>query len=193
MKLARLTVLYLFPLLCVLLPSVARTEQSQTNNAGKESPLSFTLETKDTVVELFEPLAIRVVLRNNTRSAILVDTKTLRLVAQDWHVVGTWGAWSGEGEGDPLETENRLPGRIELPPGVSVKLLAVHENPTFELLGPTRVGYRLTSTNPAIKKLLPTDVRQLSFHIPPTKLMSAVWAAQTQTEFAQPSRRLMRF
>ena len=185
MKLTRLTFLYLLPLLCVLLPSAAKTEQSKPINAGKESPLSFILETKDTVVELFQPIAIRVILRNNSQSPILVDTKTLRLVPRDWHVVGSWGAWSGEGKGNALETENRLPGRIELPPGASVKLVTVHENPTFELLGPTRVGYTLSSTDPAIKKLLPTDTHQLSFHTTPSKLMSAVWAAQTQTDREQ--------
>lgn len=137
------------------------------------------------MVEFLKPIAIRLILRNTSKSSITVDTRTLRLVAEDWHVVGTWGQWSGEGEGVPLEPEAQLPSPTELPPGASVKLLTVHDDPTFELLGPMRVGYTLSSTNAAIKKLLPTDIRQLSFHVPPTKLMSAVWAGQSQSDREQ--------
>jgi hypothetical protein len=55
------------------------------------------LETKEKVVQFFEPLAIRVVLRNNSRSTVSLNTKNLRLVAQGWHDVGSAGAWSGRG------------------------------------------------------------------------------------------------
>ena len=94
-----------------------------------------------------------------------------------------------EGEGMHLETENRHTGRIELPAGASLKLLTVDENPTFESLGPVRVSYKLGSTDSATKQLLPTSYGELLLEIPPTKLISTVWAARTNGErnLAQPS------
>lgn len=182
MRSIRLILLSLLPLLCVLLPAVAPTDKVV---AAKEAPLSFTLETKEKVVEFLQPIAIRVEVRNNSQSSLPLDTKTLRLHPEDWHVVGTWGQWSGGGEGYPLDAEDRAAGRVELAPGASLRLLTVHEYPSFELLGPTRVGYKLSSTDAATKKLLTTDTRELSLHIPPTKLMTTVWAAASQSEREQ--------
>ena len=123
-------------------------------------------------------------LRNNSHAAVSLTTKNLRLIPDDFHVVGTWGQWS-PGEGTPLETENGSSGPIELQPGSSLRLSTTHEFPLFELLGPTRVSYRLSSSDPGTKKLLPADPSELIFDIPPTKLISSVWAAQTQTEREQ--------
>lgn len=158
---------------------------SQQVSTTKEAPLSFTLETQEKTVEFFQPIAIRVVVRNNSQSSISFDPKTLRLHSDNWHVVGTWGQWSGRGEGGRLDTEDKSSGRVELAPGASKGLLFVHKYPTFELLGPTRVGYKLSSTNANTQKLLPVDIRELSLQIPPTKLMTSVWAASSQTEREQ--------
>lgn len=152
--------------------------------AAEGAPLSFTLEAKEKV-EFLEPIAIRVTLRNNSPSSFSLDTKTLRLSYENWHVVGSGGQWSGRGEGYPLEPEDRPAGRLELEPGTTLRLLFVHQYPTFELLGPTRVGYILSSTDPTTQRLLPTDIRELSVHIPPTKLMASVWSAASQPEREQ--------
>ena len=184
MRPPRLILLYLLVLLCASLPVAAPTEA-----AVQEPPLSFTLETKDKVVEFLQPLAIRVILHNNSRSSLSLDTRTLRLHKEDWHVIGTFGQWSGRGEGYPLNAENKPAGRVELMPGASLQLLTVHDFTNFEELGPARVGYTLTSTDAATTALLPPKARELSLHIPPTKLMTSVWAAtsQAERERAQPA------
>ena len=176
-----LLALFLLFLLCTLLPPAALTEQPAPVHKSPASQLDFTLETKDKTVAFFEPLTIRVVLRNNSRLSISLNTTKLRLIADRWDVVGTNGAWSGE-EGDPLETEDQPAGQVDLPPGASLRLVLVDEYPTYQLLGPARVAYRLSSTEAATKKLLPADPRALSFEVPPTQLMSAVWAAKTETD-----------
>jgi hypothetical protein len=156
--------------------------------ASKAPPITFTPETKDKVVQFFEPLAIRAILRNNSQSSISLNSGNLRLIRENWHVVGTWGEWM-EGEGLHPQTENRPAGRIELAPGASLTLTIVEENPTFELLGPARVAYKLSSTDAATKQLLPSEYSEVSFEIPPTKLIAAVWAARTQQdrELVQPA------
>ncbi|HEU0251389.1 MAG TPA: hypothetical protein VFR12_00060, partial [Pyrinomonadaceae bacterium] len=58
----------------------------------------------------------------------------------------------------------------------------VHEDANVEQLGPVRVGFKLSSTDAATKRMLPTDSRSVSFDVPPTKLISAVWTAQNQTD-----------
>src|SRR5215510_11486841 len=143
-KQTRLAVLLLFPMLCVLLPSAATTD---TVANAESSRLTFTLETKEKTVEFYEPLSIRVVLRNNSRSSLFLNTKSLRLIPYGWHVVGTNGEWM-EGEGLPLEPEDPVAERMQLAAGASVRLLTVHDDPSFELLGPVRVAYKLSSTDP---------------------------------------------
>jgi hypothetical protein len=174
----RLILIYLLKPLCVVLiplcvvhPAPAPTH---TALAAKETPLSFTIETKQKAVEFLKPIAIRVVLRNNSQSPLSLDPTTLRLHPENWHVVGSWGAWSGRGEGYPLDVEDKLAGRVDLKPGASLRLLTVHKFPTFELLGPTRIAYTMTSTDSVTSKLLPEDAREVSLNIPPTKLMTSV-------------------
>src|SRR5689334_9515583 len=145
----RPTLICLLSLLCALPPTAAHSQQTPS--------LTFTLETKDKLVQLYEPLAIRVVLRNNSQSTVSLNTKHLRLSPNDWHVVGTWGQWSGTSEGMPLKTENGSSGKIELAPGSSLRLLTTNEFTTFELLGPTRVSYILSSSDAATKQLLSDD------------------------------------
>jgi len=166
----------------MLLPSAALTEQPPpVPKSLTASRLDFRLETKDKTVQFFEPLTIRVVLRNNSRSSISLNTKNLRLIADRWDVVGSNGAWSGE-EGQPLQTEDQPAGQVDLLPGASLRLLLVDEYPTYQLLGPVRVAYRLSSKEPATKRWLPADPRRVSYEIAPTQLMSAVWAAETESD-----------
>jgi hypothetical protein len=171
------TLLLLPLILCILLPVAAPIDKTF---AATDAPLTFTLETADKVVEFLQPISIRVILRNNSQSSLSIDTRTLRLDPEDWHVVGSWGQWSPGSEGFPLDAVDKPAGRVELPPGVSLRLLVVHTYPDFELLGPTSVRYKLSSTDAATKKLLPADSRELSLHIPPTKLMTSVWSATSQ-------------
>ena len=51
--------------------------------------------------------------------------------------------------------ENHAARRIELPAGGSFNLAMVEQTPTFESLGPVRVAYKLSSTDPTLKQLLP--------------------------------------
>lgn len=182
MRLPRPILLALLLSLCVLLSAATPTDKVFPTKA---TPLSFTLETKDKVVGLLQPLTIRVVLHNNSQSSLSLDTRTLRIDPDGWHVVDGGGQWSGPGEGFPLAVEDKPSGKIELAPGASLRLLFVHKNPTFELLGPTRVYYKLRSLNAATNKLLPADACELSLHIPPTKLMTSVWAAESQADREQ--------
>ena len=170
-----------FAIVSMLLPPAALTEQPQRVHKSSTTSLDFSLETKQKTIQFFEPLTIRVVLRNNSRSLISVNTKNLRLIADEWHVVGSWGAWSGD-EGDPLQTEDSPGGQVDLPPGESLRLFLTDEYPTYQLLGPVRVVYRLTSTDPATRRLLPANRREVSFDVPPTPLMSAVWTAKTEAD-----------
>ncbi len=165
----------------MLLPSAALIEQPPRAHRSEASRLDFTLETRDKTVQFFEPLTIRVLLRNNSRLSISLNTTKLRLIADRWDVVGTNGAWSGE-EGVPLQTEGQPAGQLELSPGASLHLVRVDEYPTYQRLGPVRVAYRLTSTDPATEKLLPADRRELSYEVAPTQLMQAVWTAKTGTD-----------
>ena len=178
-------------LVCALLLAAASNGHSHRRTspeiASKTPPITFTLETKEKVVQFFEPIVIRVVLHNNLQSSIYVNSQALRLIPESWHVVGTWGEWM-EGEGVGLQPESRPAGRIEISPASSLVLLTVAENPTFERLGPVRVAYKLSSTDSATKQLLPSEYSELSVEIPPTKLISAVWNARTQRdrELVQP-------
>jgi hypothetical protein len=165
--------------LCALLPIAAPTHPDFFTKAA---PLSFTIETKEKVVGFLQPIVIRVVLRNNSQSSISLDTNTLRLHQTEFHVVGTSGQWSGGGEGNQLDTEDKPAGRVELTPGSSLRMVTTFNSPTFELLGPTRIRYELSSTDTATNKLLPEDASEVSLEIPPTKLMTSVWAAKSQTE-----------
>src|SRR5258708_6566779 len=97
----------------------------------KSAPITFTIETKEKAVTFFDPLAIRVVLHNNSPSPIFFNSGSLRLISESWHVVGTWGQWSGD-EGMSLSPENHVAGRIELPAGGSFNLAMVEQWPTFE-------------------------------------------------------------
>ena len=160
-----LTILCLLASLVLLLPTAARSGSSISQGVVEKSipaaaAISFSLETKDKAVRFCDPLAIRVVVRNNSSAPVSLDPRSLRLIPESWHVVGTWGEWM-EGEGMPLSTETSRPGRIELPKGGSINLLAVEEDSSFERLGEVRVSYRLKSTNPATQHelRLGSDVR----------------------------------
>src|ERR1044072_6028115 len=172
----RSILLYLLMPLCVLPPEAAPT------HAANKAPLSFTIETRDKVVGFLQPIVIRVVLRNNSQSSISLDTSTLRLHHAEFHVVGTWGQWSDGGEGNELDAEDKPAGRVELSPGASLRLLTVHKSPTFELLGPTRIRYKLSSTDTATNNLLPEDAGEVSLDMQPTKVMTSVLAANSQAE-----------
>ncbi|MEN3328643.1 MAG: hypothetical protein V7638_3450 [Acidobacteriota bacterium] len=162
-----------------LLPIAARTDTAVT---AKAAPLSFTIETKEKMVGFLQPIVIRVVLRNNSQSSISLDINTFRLHQTEFHVVGTSGQWSGGGEGNQLDTEDKPAGRVELTQGASLRVFAIYNSPTFKLLGPTRIRYELSSTDTGTNKLLPEDASEVSLGIPPTKLMTSVWAAKSQTK-----------
>lgn len=169
-------------LVFLLLPILVLAGSTRADRAQIEPQLTFTLETTEKTVQFLEPITIRVVLHNNSRSSISLNTNSLRMIADNWHVVGSTGAWSGSGEGKQLNAEGQASGHIDLPAGASLRLLHVHEDANVEQLGPVRVGFKLSSTDAATKRLLPTDSRYVSFDVPPTKLISAVWAAQTQND-----------
>lgn len=165
---------------------VVRSGGSISQSVGEKSApaaatISFSVETKDKAVRFGDPLAIRVVVRNNSSAPVSLDPRTLRLIPESWHVVGTWGEWM-EGEGLPLSTETNQAGRIELPKGGSINLLAVEGDSSFERLGGVRVSYRLKSTDPATQHFMPASYAELSFAVPPNDLISGVWTARTEAE-----------
>src|ERR1051326_3405570 len=131
---ARLVAAGLLTILC-LLPPAALSERprpigNSPGNGVAASRLDFTLETKDKAIQFQDPITIRVVLRNNSHDPVSLNTEDLRLISCAWYVTGLHGAWS-EGDGRPLETENRPAGRVELPAGGSLRLLPVANFPTY--------------------------------------------------------------
>lgn len=186
MERIRLAALCLLPLLGLLLVAGAHNRslhsQSTRKQPSEATPaIAFTVESKDKVVRFFDPLDIRVVVRNNSSTPISLDPRSLRLIPESWHVVGAWGQWM-EGEGLPLSTKTNHAGRIELPVGRSLSLQALDEDSSFERLGPVRVSYLLKSTDPASQQFMPATPEQLSFEVPPTDLISGVWTARTEAD-----------
>lgn len=185
---ARLLAGGLLTILCLLPPAALsdrpRPIGNSPGNGVAASRLDFTLETKDKAIQFQDPITIRVVLRNNSHDPVSLNTQDLRLISDAWYVTGSHGAWS-DGDGESLETEDRPAGRVDLPAGASLRLLLVDKFPTYERLGRVRVEYKLTSSDAATNRLLPANSRELSFDVPPTSLMSAVWAAETETDRAK--------